>query len=916
MRIFLDVSSIPVSPSLREEIQNGLRGAAGLVVLACPPSASSRWVTEEVRWWWQHRPTPPMIVLTGGGIGWDDDSGDFDWARTTALNRAGFSGRYPDTPLWIDLRETDDPTGAGADGRARTAPRGTGRARRWLRDRRRVDRAAVTVAAALLGLDRDVLAGYERRRQRRQLALAGTAALLVVALTATSALLGQAARQARESARQEARGQTAERLVRAAQVVGTRTDLSLLLHAAAYRIAPGRQAHTLWQAAASRPGLRRVLRMPDGATVNTVGSVAFSPDGRWLAAATSLTSAADRTGSRAGAALIWPASGEGTGRTVMVPGSAVAATAVAFSPDGLLAVGDSGGDVHLFAVPPDPTRQQVTRRVTLATPATADGEVSRLSFATDRRRIAVSYAGGTTRVWNRTGSGRPASFPGRRTVFDPRGRTLATIAPTQRVVVRRADTLAVKTSVALTDPVDLDYRADGRQLALTVGSGPAGIWLVDVAGGRPRAVSGSVPGLVLAFGADNTIVQDSGALFTGAGSPGQRLDWRLPEISAESMAFGRNGSVYAVGGHWRDRSLSGGVLLWDTAGTGAPGISTESGDAGGPGQTGGHGGVAGQPDTAVAGADGTVTLVDSRTGQRAGPVLRPGVPAPTTLVMSADRRQLAGLNGRRLSVWSTRDGSVRDGHLPGSAPQDAGVGDGWLAAGLAFSPDGRRLAAVGPDRQVVVLDTAGTALTTVATPGTGGPVRTVAFSPDGRTLAVATDVDVQLWDSTGWRRGAVLTPTGGGDGPPGAVALAFAGDATLLVTDGRRLNRWDLDRRREQPLPHWEPGAARLLRLAVGPAAGLLAATTDQGTVMLWDLDTGRPVEVVLPAPVPVTFLAFDREGTVLVAAGPTVSRWRFDPGKVVEWICDVVQRNLDATEWQTFGTGSRPRTCPRFPLR
>src|SRR5207244_2236404 len=46
-----------------------------------------------------------LIVVTGGSIAWDRDKQDSDWVNTTALNKA-LSGKFPDEPLYVDLRWT------------------------------------------------------------------------------------------------------------------------------------------------------------------------------------------------------------------------------------------------------------------------------------------------------------------------------------------------------------------------------------------------------------------------------------------------------------------------------------------------------------------------------------------------------------------------------------------------------------------------------------------------------------------------------------------------------------------------------------------------------------------------------------------------------------------------------------------
>jgi WD40 repeat protein len=72
-------------------------------------------------------------------------------------------------------------------------------------------------------------------------------------------------------------------------------------------------------------------------------------------------------------------------------------------------------------------------------------------------------------------------------------------------------------------------------------------------------------------------------------------------------------------------------------------------------------------------------------------------------------------------------------------------GHGASVTGVAFSPDGRRLASSSDDRMVkVVLVPSGEE--TLGFKGPGGPLHTVAFSPNGRCLASGGwDSMVKIW---------------------------------------------------------------------------------------------------------------------------------------------------------------------------
>src|SRR3954465_10929095 len=86
LRIFRDQTSLAATPELWPTIVQALEEARYFLLLASPEAAASRWVGREAGWWREHRsPQNLLIVLTGGDLVWDEETGDFDWSRTTAL---------------------------------------------------------------------------------------------------------------------------------------------------------------------------------------------------------------------------------------------------------------------------------------------------------------------------------------------------------------------------------------------------------------------------------------------------------------------------------------------------------------------------------------------------------------------------------------------------------------------------------------------------------------------------------------------------------------------------------------------------------------------------------------------------------------------------------------------------------------
>jgi WD40 repeat protein len=728
----------------------------------------------------------------------------------------------------------------------------------------------------------------ERRQARRIRWLALGATLTSVLALAALAWAWSSYLEVKQEARRSA---SRELALQSSQLLDRQLDLALLLSLEAGRIAPTLEARrSLLAALQHNPRLWRFLHgggkgrsvafQPGSSVLAVAGesdaielwdmetgkplpesplrldkafevrAVAFSADGRWLAAG-------GKTGDNEGLLGLWDLS--------VRPPRQQAAPRLETAVRGLAFCG-TAGEVRLAWI----TKNELS----LWRPGSAEApqsvqkgpRVTSLAVTADCARLAAGRENGTADLWDFPGTARAALSQLRvedggevkSLAFDPTGGRLAAAGPAGDIVLWDLRTSQSEILKGDGKPIaSLAFRPDGKILA-AAGDGRA-VVLWDLEAGKPAAAplaGHDAPVAAVAFHQEGTVL-------ASAGEDGKVILWK-PDATQRlgRPLLGHGDEVWAVAVSPDGRRLVSGEGSQDLA--------------------------------RASGATGTVRLWDLPSGT--GAVLS-GSSGPTRAVaFSPDGLRIAA--GSRdadgaLHLWRLENGkTVETAHWNAGKPVNA----------LVFSPDGASLfAAEGRDLEQWDLGSEPPRGRTLAThPGT---IWSLLFRDAGKTLLAGDETgQIVVWDAATGRQKSVIKPH---PAPPQILAaLAESTDGRLLAAasregDTRCVYLWRMPSAtfRGCLAGHRE----RVSSVAFSPD-GRLVSSDEGGELIVWDPEARQEIGRLRHGTtgLPVNALAMSPDGRTLASAADdhTVMLWSFDWQEAAR---DLAGRELTAEECQTW---------------
>ena len=564
------------------------------------------------------------------------------------------------------------------------------------------------------------------------------------------------------------------------------------------------------------------------------GDIAYSPDGRRLAVASSIG--------------IWLYDAHTGTELNLLTGHEAPITGIAFSLDGqTVASGSLDNTVRLWDAVSGAHKSTLVGH---------EDRITSLAYFPNGTTLASGSWDKTVRLWDTVSGTHKATLVGHESIirsiaYSPDGTTLAS-GGYNEVCLWDVSTGQLKNTITfLAGHVNVTFSPDGTTIASRSEVGKVELW--DAATGILKntleATSDGAWGNLstIVYSPDGTTIASAGNHVEGASS--SRLGVRLWDAvsgelkvilvhgsSVDSIAFSPDGATLASASGHEIRSWDASTRQLKT--TFIEHISSISGIA------------AYSPDgmtLATKSPDYKVSLWNAVTGQLKA-VLEGHTESITSVVYNPDGQTLAsGSDDKTIRLWDSDTGR----HL-----RTLGGHTDYVNI-ISFSPDGSILASGSSDNTVRLWDAATGQLKAVLE-GHTESVTSVVYNPDGTTLASGNGdpsilsrwARIHLWDAATGQLKAVLNDV------ISVFSIVYSPHGTTFTSTG--VYREDF------------------------PWSNEFDWDALKGTVRLWDAATGEPKITLTGHISPVLSIAYNLDGTTLASGGydKTIRLWDVNTGR------------------------------------